>query len=180
MSLLRLLTAGKSLVNIQDAEPRYRTTTQRLLPKFGSAKNPFQGRKAATPAPAPVDQPSPDPVAAPVAEPTQSAAPSPGRGLWLKAAARMSAWAGKLTERFMRPNPKPAKAAIPHFSKPPVQAELSLDRIRVVRNDLSDADLDVVPARPKAAPAAVPVEPERAVPSPMGRVRARLFGAGKT
>ena len=39
---------------------------------------------------------------------------------------------------------KAAKPAIPRFTKPPVQGELSLDKIKVVRNDLSDADLEVV------------------------------------
>ena len=38
MSLVRLLTAGKSLVGMKDTENRYRMTSQRLLPKFGSAK----------------------------------------------------------------------------------------------------------------------------------------------
>lgn len=32
----------------------------------------------------------------------------------------------------------------------PVQAELSLDRIRVVRNDLSDADFEIAPRQPDA------------------------------
>ena len=176
MSLLRLLTAGRSLVSVRDDETRYRLTSQRLLPQFGSAKNPFTGREAATPAPA-ADVPQ---SAEPVAVPATTVAPGPARGLWLEAAAWMSGWTGKLTERFSRPKPKPAKPSIPQFSKPPVQAELSLDRIRVVRNDLSDADLEVVPARTKAASAAVPVEPERNVASPLGRFTTRLFGAGKT
>ena len=33
------------------------------------------------------------------------------------------------------------------FSKTPVQAELSLDRIKPIRNDLSEADVEVVPAK---------------------------------
>ena len=41
MSLLRLLTTGKSLVGVRDTESRYRVTSQRLLPQFGSARNPF-------------------------------------------------------------------------------------------------------------------------------------------
>jgi hypothetical protein len=42
MSLLRLLSAGKSLVGIQAAETRYRLTEHRMLPKFGGKKNPFR------------------------------------------------------------------------------------------------------------------------------------------
>jgi hypothetical protein len=41
---------------------------------------------------------------------------------------------------------KPKLAGIPQFGKPVVQTELSLDRVRVVRNDLVHADLEVVRA----------------------------------
>ncbi len=41
-----------------------------------------------------------------------------------------------------------AKPAIPKFSKAPVQGELSLDNIKVVRNDLNEADVEVVVKRP--------------------------------
>jgi hypothetical protein len=46
MSLLRLLSAGKSLVGIQTAETRYRLTEHRMLPKFGGKKNPFRRTEA--------------------------------------------------------------------------------------------------------------------------------------
>lgn len=39
---------------------------------------------------------------------------------------------------------KPRLAGIPRFGKSAVQGELSLDRVKVVRNDLSHADLEVV------------------------------------
>src|SRR5467141_2933232 len=76
MSLVRLLTTGKSLVGMQDNLSRYRLTKQRLLPKFNSKKNPFAPPIKAEPAkPAPV----PAPVEAPpaVAEPVPSAAARP-------------------------------------------------------------------------------------------------------
>src|SRR5262249_24076024 len=38
MSLVRLLTAGKSLVGIQDSRSRYRSVDPRAMPKFGSEK----------------------------------------------------------------------------------------------------------------------------------------------
>ena len=41
MSLGKLLTSGKSLVGLQNAEGRYEMRAQNLLPKFGSEKNPF-------------------------------------------------------------------------------------------------------------------------------------------
>jgi hypothetical protein len=70
-------------------------------------------------------------------------------------------------------------------TKPLVQGELSLESIKVVRNDLSDSDLEIVPAgQPKAkkieAPAlAAPVKAEPAL-TRWDRVSSRLFGAGKT
>jgi hypothetical protein len=47
----------------------------------------------------------------------------------------------------------------------PVQGELSLDTIRPVRNDLSDSDLEIVPARRAASkPAKPPAAPPAAMP----------------
>lgn len=37
------------------------------------------------------------------------------------------------------------KSAIPRFGQKPVQCELSLERVRVVRNDLMETDFEVVP-----------------------------------
>jgi hypothetical protein len=95
-------------------------------------------------------------------------------------AERVSGWTAKATERFTHPKVKPAKPAVPQFSKPPVQAELSLDRIKVLRNDLSDADLEVVPAKTKPARAAVPMAPAPSAESQAGRFTTRVFGVGKT
>jgi len=47
MSLVRLLTAGKSLVGLKDDQVRYRMTDPRAMPKFGAARNPFQPRAGA-------------------------------------------------------------------------------------------------------------------------------------
>lgn len=66
------------------------------------------------------------------------------------------------------------------------KGQLSLEFVKVVRNDLSDSDLELVPAKPLAAaapkrviggaaPAMEAVEPE---PSRWSRFTARLFGAG--
>src|SRR5258708_38325339 len=42
MSLLRLLTAGKSLVGLNKSEARYHLPGERALPEFGGKKNPFR------------------------------------------------------------------------------------------------------------------------------------------
>src|SRR5207249_4653040 len=41
MSLMRLLTTGKTLVDLKNSTGRYHMPGKYLLPKFGAAKNPF-------------------------------------------------------------------------------------------------------------------------------------------
>jgi hypothetical protein len=135
MSLLQLMSTGRSWVRITDGEPRYQVTRQKLLPRFNSKKNPFRATAQPAAAPATVAQPI---AAKPVSHP---AGGSKIRG-WL---ARMTAKLGSL---FARP-PKPVKAAIPAFSKTSLQGELSLDHVKVMRNDLSDTDLEIVTLQPK-------------------------------
>lgn len=71
----------------------------------------------------------------------------------------INGWLKKLNPLVWWDNRKPApsRTAIPRFEKAPVQGELSLDNIKVVRNDLSDADVEIVPM--KARPAKAPPEP---------------------
>jgi hypothetical protein len=164
MSLLRLLTTGKTLVGIRDAETRYRVTRQRLLPQFGTAKNPFCA----------CNKPGSAKAAAETVEPSQATgaegklpASVPQKvlggashfrlthGLRSRVAAIRDGWAGKLTSLLSTPPRKPARAVFAPPAKLPVQGELSLERVKVVRNDLSDADLAVVPAKQQSAPASV-------------------------
>ena len=209
MSLLRLLSAGKSLVGMRDMDTRYRVTSQRLLPRFGPARNPFSSRAKAEPAQAegcppenhnenntPVTRPTlPGLSREPAAVLHREAECRPGparlgprnlaRALWLRMAGFLRDRQAKLCGLLTPSAGKVSKPAIPRFPKPPVQGELSLDRIKVVRNDLSDADLEVVPAKPLAAPAAnAPalraVEQPEGAESGWGRVATRILGAGKT
>jgi hypothetical protein len=69
MSLMRLLTSGKSLVGMQDNLSRYRLTKQRLLPKFNSKKNPFAPPMKAEPAKPATDEAPPAAVEAGVSAP---------------------------------------------------------------------------------------------------------------
>jgi hypothetical protein len=148
MKLGTLLCAGKSFLGGQGFVP-YRENKRVYLPKFNPGKkNPFSEKseeakpevkpenpeaKAATPAPAP--------VAAPVERTAIVPAPQP---------VRATNWAEKL-------NPfrtaKPARVA-PPAPMPNVQTELSLDSVKVVHNDLSDADVEVVPMKSRSGPPA--------------------------
>ena len=99
-----------------------------------------------------------------------------------RAAARVLRLNSKLNPLFGWVRPKGGARALPRTDAM-VQGELSLDRVKVMRNDLSDSDLEIVPAR-KPAPVPSPA-PELAAASnsparSWERVASRLFGAGKT
>jgi hypothetical protein len=175
MSLGKLLTTGKSLVGLSHSNSRYQLQ-KGALPKFESAKNPFAGKAPAEPAEREPQLPKLPPAEAAIAgnkaqrlsalgalivdreaavvnrnsqpaEPAKVSEPA-------KVAAPVDSWLKKINPMVWFGNRKPAepKPAIPRFSKPhaPVQGELSLDNIKVMRNDLSEADVEVVPAKARA------------------------------
>jgi hypothetical protein len=179
MSLLRLLTAGKSLVGLQPPSSRYLMRDRHRLPKFGSDINPF-----AAPPPAPEEpmqtpsdptpkhqryQMSPAEFAAARLKETKKLPASPlaeTKPTSAEPASETSAQtpAGHWTEKF---NPlswlprrrKQPRAAVPKFSKSPVQGELSLDKVKVVRNDLSEADVEIITAKAAPKPKPEPTPP---------------------
>lgn len=178
MSLVRLLASGKSLVGLQDMESRYRMRRRNLLPKFGSSKNPFLARTEAPSLPlsaSGANTAPPNAAEMPPAEVTAAALkkktplpvvslpdrgaekifkPGPTTGLL----ARLSPWARKLNPFARRSNPgQIAKTSAPGSTLHSVQGELSLDRVKVVRNDLNDADVEIVPAKPVVKPKPEPV-----------------------
>jgi hypothetical protein len=170
MSLGKLLTTGKSLVGLHNANGRYHLQ-KGALPKFESSKNPFASKPQADVSEREPQLPkmTPAEIAAanlkktqllPVlgetkvvarqelqpAQPMKQAEP-------VKVAAAVDGWLKKINPMVWLGNRKPAEAkpAIPRFSKgqAPVQGELSLDNIKVMRNDLSETDVEVVPAKPR-------------------------------
>jgi hypothetical protein len=163
MSLVRLLTAGKSLIGIQDSKSRYRSVDPRAMPKFGSEKKAHLARESevkpsvtksnvessktdtSVGADNKVGMTAQADKNVGVSEKTPVATARKPRGSgWV------SQWSSKLSS-LVSQKPKSAKSAVPRFNGVPVQGELSLDNIKVVRNDLSDADLEVVTR--KMAPA---------------------------
>ena len=165
MSLGRLLSSGKSLIGLNSVTNRYRMESKNLLPKFGSMKNPFStkpksavvSKETDPPVPAPAPMPVETAVATELKETVRppAALPSPtGEGEVSGASKRMSiadrigGWLGRINLFAWWSARKRAKSkpAIPAFNKGPVQGELSLDNIKVVRNDLNDADIEVVSA----------------------------------
>jgi hypothetical protein len=101
--------------------------------------------------------------------------------------AAISAWLRKLNPLgFLSRQVSRVNRARPRDGHPPVQTELSLERVKVMRNDLLDADLEIKPAPPAPArssamtPTAALPRPDRlhaAEPTAWGRLTARFFNA---
>jgi len=188
MSLVRLLTAGKSLVGLRESENRYRLSSQRLLPRFEPKKNPFgsgshpqteASEKPAEPAVAESMTTAASVTPAPMTqtEPVSAPQPVPPTGSLLSRLWQRSSVLGLFSARGKRP------ASIRPEAKRMLQAELSLEAVKVVRNDLSDSDVEIVTARPAAVVnRAGLAESEAAATAGMRRwskAAQRLFGAGK-
>jgi len=176
MSPVRLLAAGKSVVGIRDEVSPYRVTGQRLVPKFGSDKSPPRLPKAGSDrgwqrstvngagsgggVKSEVRSPMSDVRSAkwvkvgsgsgagggPKAPPSTAAVAAgvPG-GSKLGRAGR---WLGsRFRGLFGRSECKPARPPTPRLGWSPIQEELRLERVKVVRNDLRDSDLELVQLR---------------------------------
>ena len=177
MSLGKLLTTGKSLVGLSHSNSRYQLQ-KGALPKFESAKNPFAAKAPAERAEREPQLPKLSADEEVVAGPKKTQHLSTLGALIVdreaavaarqnvqpaeaakvsepaKVAAPVDSWLKKINPMVWFGNRKPTepKPVIPRFSKPhaPVQGELSLDNIKVMRNDLSEADVEVVPAKQRA------------------------------
>ena len=178
MSLGRLLATGKSLMGLSGDASRYRVNKQARLPKFISPKNPFASGQTAAPGSEPAAEPKP--VVAVARADASEAGKKISRA---PRAARATAWLGEWGRKLnpmarSSPLPGPVKSAAPVALPNAQQGELSLETVRVVRNDLSDTDFEVV------QPAAKPVSPVIAMTAeklePVGaawsRLTTRFFG----
>ena len=182
MSLGRLLAAGKSLVGLSGGAGRYRVSKQARLPTFISPKNPFASgeapAKTAAPGPSPA-QPAASIQAVVVvltdASEARKGLSRPPTGA--RAVSWLGAWGKKL-------NPLPRRARTPGSLKPVAQqGELSLDAVRVVRNDLSEADFEVV--RPAATKPVLPgmmltAEKLQPVGAAWHRLTTKFFGSDQS
>jgi hypothetical protein len=157
MALMNLLTLGRSLSEARDRPNRYKVMN-RALPTFGNPTAPgnrnfeltngsrAEGEAGQTKA---TDM-NTESVMQKEAQGSQNVFP-----------------AGRWTTRV---NPfKSEKAPL----RPAIQGELSLDRVKPLRNDLNESDLELVPCKP-AEPVAAPVSetPEAKTASLLQRVGA--------
>ena len=202
---------------MKDADSPYRMKSERTLPNFGGAKNPFHSDEVATdladwsePADTalttrPATEASPVLVtgslfAEPVVEEKSPLHPAPlvasaqpelpKAAPTVKREKKVLLPAQKATyslsgEKISRPSVLSRLNPLRWFGqsarrpeRKPVQTELSLDRVRVVRNELNDADLEVISAGRK--PTVKLVKPAGTTNGTLNRLTARVFGTGST
>ncbi len=151
-------------MGLSGSAARYEVTDERLLPKFSPRKNPFRAtihphEKSESEAPSaePIATAEPAvPVAVKPAEPEQSepaAAPAPNAPVALQRempfvahVTRVRSWPRRIWESLSRWKPRMKRAPRQRAAGlGPVQRELCLDMVRVVRSDLTDCDV-VTPA----------------------------------
>lgn len=166
MKLVRFLAAGKSLVGLKDTEGRYQLPKSSVLPRFGIAKDTEGG--TGTELTRQPTQAGMEPVASAADVRTDVALGKVETGVRgggdhssPQPAPQPSIRPGKIKtvlKKFLGWLPwfgkTPVAAAIPVFSSLPVQTELSLENVKVVRNDLSESDLEFqsVASRPAVNP----------------------------
>jgi hypothetical protein len=161
MRLVRFLAAGKSLVGLKDIEGRYRLPHGRALPQFGivkdagvpaSAESTPQVHHEVAGVPVASAETDPEVTRVPVETPAaQSRTPfqsKPAPNLDSSRETNRSIFK-KLFGWLPWYRKTLAGGAIPAFSSLPVQTELSLENVKVVRNDLLESDLEVKAARNK-------------------------------
>jgi len=139
MNLGKLLGAGKSFFG-GGGKVAYHTDKNFYLPKFNADKNPF-APKPVEPAPAPAAEKT---SGASVAAKTQKIPVFAAQQPRPEIPVRATSWTDKLNP-FRAP--QPARLAPQNVT----QVELSLEAVKVVHNDLADADIEVVPVKSRTA-----------------------------
>jgi hypothetical protein len=202
MNPMQLLTASKSLMDIKEATGRYRMT-EGLLPKFNSTTRaaPSASTTRAEPSKqAPglgIENPLRTKVEAKSKMPSVKPALIGTRRFFLRNGNSALSFCVKasvsVTGALKKINPvsywvRRKRQVTPEnatLNKTAVQGELSLDKVKVVRNDLSDTDLEIVPVtnlEKSDAPQPVPVLINGCEPTvtSWGQLASRIFGSEQT
>jgi|ERR1700677_1583115 hypothetical protein len=164
MNPLSLLTKGQTFQGLKDRPCVYKLPPRSTLPNFSALKKqePRQESRPAGDAVAPppnlfgaksptTSHPAPEPPKTPVEEnPVAPTTPVPEFGGTVRPPApsvdilsRLARFCGLFFRKWM-----PKRRGLPGQA-PSVQAELALEKITVVRNDLSEEEMEVVPVEMK-------------------------------
>src|ERR1041385_8632504 len=146
MSFTRLLAAGRSIMGIRNNPSPYRMNQQNLLPKFAPIQKATVGGKRQEEAPGIAS--SEPAVVQNASEPAVAVGenPPPGCDSTVEPRPRksksnpMAVIASGLAQWTGRSR----RASAPEKVGAQIQGELLLDRVKVVRNDLTDSDFELV------------------------------------
>jgi hypothetical protein len=173
MSFIRLLAAGRSVIGIRKSRGPFRMRQENLLPHFEPLQSEL--KSAAEPAVSAPDLASPEPAVL-RAEPVES---SPVARVEKKVPVQRLGLASRLAaplKRFgslLRRGSRSASAKGP--ARRHVQTEFAIARIKVVRNDLSDSDIEFIPAmKQPSQPPAGGAPPRSGRMQPLGIIWNRL------
>jgi hypothetical protein len=201
--ILPFFGLARTLIRVKDRTGVYKLPDGNMVPNFTTAGRRRAMQTSAAPAPAPGVQPVlfaaiPEavriPMAAPAAAPVQSFAPAPHPPLPPKdqpSAVKSIFSDGWNKICALRPKLPSLRLRAPALfrsrsraldARPRAQTELALEKVTVIRNDLSEADLVVVAVERKPEePQSIPASGIAAGQNPWTRVTARwikLGGAG--
>jgi hypothetical protein len=150
MNPLSLLTKGRTIRGLKERPGHYKLSGKSAVPNFSEPKPELfkeegrskkdEGRESMQPAPSEQQTPKAE-RPAPAGLDGAVAGEAPKQGRWSGLAKRLAGWA-----RSWLPWGKERP-----FQSAAVQTELALDKVKVVRNDLSQDDLEVVAIDKKAA-----------------------------
>ena len=136
----KLFAASTSLIGWGKSGKQYRLTDPAALPKFGTKRKGAEKLQ------------TPNSIEGKFQAPNLQ----PGQKDRHSKPALFASWLTKL-QGLLNGGKGPRNAAIPRFSRQPVQGELSLDNVKVLCNDLSDTDFELV-AKPVAPKKAAPMQ----------------------
>lgn len=148
----------------------------------------FDAKPVESPAPVKVMEAQPMAIEPVKAEPAQTKLPNAVKTASARKRMPLAEWMKKVNPlQYLPAREQGAKKAIrSKGARTPVQAELSLEKVKVVRNDLSDTDLEIIPAK-LAKPAELPnvsgpaIQPmTKTEPTTWNRMTSRVLGAGQT
>jgi len=165
MNLGKLLAVGRSVIGGR-REICYRISDHNYLPKFISSKNPF--------VPSVKIESLLQTVAAPIKTDIASERTKTQKlPAFPSARSRKQTWISKLNPISLWRGLPPQKL---QNAPAPVQVELSLDRVKVMHNDLSDADVEIVPIKSRTTPEAEPALAPSNGEDSWSRLGAKIFG----
>lgn len=147
MNLGKLLATGKSIISGR-AAAKYRENKRVYLPKFPTPRNPFNASALAGPGITPDLPVAAKPASSLVEVKTRPLPTMPESKPEKTERAQTAGWVKKISSVAVWRGWQ-AEAKAQHRV---VQGELSLDAVRVMHNDLSDADVEVVPIKSRTAP----------------------------